>query len=500
MQTSTLPRKPGLLDLAGVSGYTPRQPRETAVWKTVQEYWPEYCAETARSHGGRTVPEFVDKAVQKFLVCGHHSSGFVRVRCTDCGDDLLVPFSCKQRGICSSCDGKRMMELSIGLVDEVIPHVATRQWVLTFPYWLRFVLAYDATLMSGVLGVWVKTVRNWYRKQARDEWDIADGACASVSVVQRFGDALTLNPHIHSIFCEGVWFDPDGNDTPIFLPLRGPSDTEVQEIVLDARRRTLRWLVRKGVVHPQEEHCVAEDDLARDDPVRAWCTKAAILDRVAIGKHAKQLVARLGNEPVVAKKKGRRCAMAEGFSLHANTRIGPMARDHLERLCRYILRPALCNARLERLSDGRILAKLKRQWSDGTWAKIFEPLDFLAKISALIPRPGRHQLRYHGQFAAQGRWRSKIVLASRKPKSTSSETPTEEQKRTKLSWAVLLKRAFAADVLQCACGGRREVIAVIEHHKTVVHILDHVGIDSTPPAFKPARPPPEELWPEHTWA
>lgn len=53
-----------------------------------------------------------------------------------------------------------MMELSIGLVDEVIPHVATRQWVLTFPYWLRFVLAYDAALMSGVLGVWVKTVQN----------------------------------------------------------------------------------------------------------------------------------------------------------------------------------------------------------------------------------------------------------------------------------------------------------------------------------------------------
>ena len=80
----------------------------------------------------------------------------------------------------------------------------------------------------------------------------------------------------------------------------------------------------------------------------------------------RQLVARLRENPVVAKKSGRRCAMADGFNLHANVRIGPLARDSLERLSRYILRPALCNARLHRLPDGRILAKLKRKWSDGT--------------------------------------------------------------------------------------------------------------------------------------
>ncbi len=211
-------------------------------------------------------------------------------------------------------------------------------------------------------------------------------------------------------------------------------------------------------------------------------------------------------EPPLAKKKGRRCAMADGFNLHANVRIGPMARDSLERLCRYILRPALCNARLHRLPDGRILAKLKRKWSDGTTAKIFEPLDFLAKISALIPLPGRNLLRYHGQFAPQGRWRDKVVITASKRKKPpcpgapqQASAPQQEQQR-RMRWAELLKRSFLIDILECdKCGGRREVIAVIKDTNTVTKTLDHVGITSAPQRFEPARAPPQQDWCEDSW-
>ncbi len=297
-----LPRTPGLLELAGVSGYTQRQPAKTVVWQTVQKYWHEYRADTARSHNGRSVPAFIEAAAMKFLGCGFHASGFARLRCTSCGDDLLVPFSCKQRGICSSCDGRRMTELSCHLVGQIFPRVATRQWVVTWPYWLRFRLAFDVKLMTGALSVWVKTIENWYRKQARDEWGVADGKCASIQVVQRFGDGLVLNPHVHSVFCEGVWHAPSGAelprgdaqeaDRPDYLPLRGPTDSEVQRIALDARRRTMRWLVRQGVMQPGEEFDDNEATAAEDDPVRAWCTNAAVLDRIAIGDNTGQLVAR----------------------------------------------------------------------------------------------------------------------------------------------------------------------------------------------------------------
>ena len=182
--------------------------------------------------------------------------------------------------------------------------------------------------------------------------------------------------------------------SPNFLELNGPTDDEMLEICVDARRRILRWLVRKGVVQPGEQWDEGQELLAETDPVRAWSTQAALLDRVSIGKRAGQLVARLRAAPVQAKKMGRRCAMTDGFNIHANVRIGPMDRDALERLCRYILRPALCSGRLELLDDGRVLARLKRRWSDGTWAKVFEPLDFLSKVTALIPLP-RSNLPIH---------------------------------------------------------------------------------------------------------
>ena len=69
------------------------------------------------------------------------------------------------------------------------------------------------------------------------------------------------------------------------------------------------------------------------------------------------------------------------------------------------------------------------------------------------------------------------------------------------TWAQLLKRVFLMDLLECEkCGGRRELIAVIEERNTVTKILDHVGIPSTPPRFEPARSPPEEQWLDDSWA
>ena len=488
---------PEIRNFEGAHGYAQRQPQKTAAWQTVQLHWLEYEAQVEQAHDGHGVAAFVSAAMSKFLGCGMHTSGFARVRCKSCGDDLLLPFSCKQRGICSSCDGRRMVELSAHLVDDVVPDVATRQWVLTFPHWLRFRLAFDAKLLTGALGVWIKTVTSWYRKQARQRWKIADGQCASFSVVQRFGDALVLNPHIHSVFCDGVWFAGDGGDIePEFLELDGPTDGEMLEICVDARRRILRWLVRKGVVQPGEQWDEGQELLAEIDPVRAWSTKAALLDRVSIGKRAGQLVARLREGPVQAKKMGRRCAMADGFNIHANVRIGPMGRDALERLCRYVLRPALCSGRLELLDDGRILARLKRRWSDGTWAKVFEPLDFLSKVTALIPLPRSNLLRYHGQFAPQGRWRAAIVRTTRKRSTGCNQVPLDEAtKHRRRSWAELLRRAFSIEILACLkCGGRRELIALINPGKAAARILEHVGIPSVPPQLRAARGPPDLWW------
>jgi len=43
-------------------------------------------------------------------------------------------------------------------------------------------------------------------------------------------------------------------------------------------------------------------------------------------------------------------------------------RHRLERLCRYVARPAISSERLARRDDGRLIYRLKRRWRDGTAA------------------------------------------------------------------------------------------------------------------------------------
>jgi hypothetical protein len=78
--------------------------------------------------------------------------GFMRVRCTECHREKFVAFSCKRRGCCPSCGARRMVESAALLVDQVLPAVPMRQWVLSVPFPLRFLFASDPVSMEDSRG------------------------------------------------------------------------------------------------------------------------------------------------------------------------------------------------------------------------------------------------------------------------------------------------------------------------------------------------------------
>jgi len=80
----------------------------------------------ARLRDGDGLPAFVERAFRDFLRCGFLAGGFARFRCGDCGAGRLVPFSCTSRGLCPSCDGRRMAQRAAHLIDHVIPDVPVR--------------------------------------------------------------------------------------------------------------------------------------------------------------------------------------------------------------------------------------------------------------------------------------------------------------------------------------------------------------------------------------
>ena len=104
---------------------------------------------------------------------------------------------------------------------------------------------------------------------------------------------------------------------------------------------------------------------------------------------------------------------AGGFSLHAGVAAQAYQRDRLERLCRYVTRPAVAEPRLSLTAGGRIRYALKSPWRDGTTHVVFEPPDIIARIAALVPRPRVNLTRYHGVFAPNSRWRSRITPGGR---------------------------------------------------------------------------------------
>jgi len=106
------------------------------------------------------------------------------------------------------------------------------------------------------------------------------------------------------------------------------------------------------------------------------------------------------------------CAsQAAGFSLRAGVAASAHQRDKLERLCRYITRPAVSDKRLSLTNQGQVRYELKTPYRDGTTHVIFEPVDFIAKLAALVPKPRVNLTPFQGVFAPNSKHRALVTPA-----------------------------------------------------------------------------------------
>jgi hypothetical protein len=122
-------------------------------------------------------------------------------------------------------------------------------------------------------------------------------------------------------------------------------------------------------------------------------------------------------------------------------------RHKLERLSRCLARPALSKKRLSLIEGGHIRYQLKTPYRDGTTRVIFEPLDFIARLAALVPKPRVNLTRFRGVFAPNSKHRVQVTPAKwgRGSQSTASNEPEEQtpaERHAAMSWAQRLKRVF----------------------------------------------------------
>jgi len=436
-----------------------------------------------------------------------------------------------------------MAETAAHLVDCVLPEVPIRQWVLTLPYPLRYRCAYNARLTSQVLRAFLRALFAELRRRARDQCDMARGQCGAVSFIQRFGSALNLNVHFHTLALDGVYtYVTDLAENPRFLPLPPPSDDEVARVLAGTARRIHRLLEARA-------DGGGDEALAREEPLLAHLTAASLRTRIATGPQRGERWRRLGDrvdpdelsaDPDVSP----RVPAYGGMSLHAAVGVPARDRRRLERLIQYVARPPLAHDRLEKRPDGRLTLRLKTRWRDGTTHILMERSELIERLVPLIPPPRAHQVRYHGILAPCASQRDWIVpdpatefgvpqchspnsnavesfpaggdarerggegersagqradanegtrcdhphgsaaeSAFRTPASTA--TPATPPRR--LAWAALLQRVFEVDALRCpGCGARMRLLAAIEDPAVARKILECLDLPARAPPLEPA--------------
>jgi hypothetical protein len=327
--------------------------------------------------------------------------------------------------------------------------------------------------------------------------------------VQRFGSALNLHPHIHSLLPDGL-FVPGPGETLEFVELPPPTPEEVEALALKIARRLTRRIETRvaeeadlGTSGLEETAAAMQEALARSLRAPSPADQLAWADQDHQGRaHALR-------------------AQVAGFSLHAGQAVAADDREALERLCRYGLRAPFSQERLSRLADGRVVYELRRPWpnSSGVTRLVLEPRELLRRLAALVPAPGTQMIRYHGVFANRSKLRSRlpsppprflpegVEARGEAPETAASSAvagspagdgsrETEPRRRRRLSWAALLHRVLFIDALSCGtCGGRRKVISLLSDPAVVKRILDHLGLPSTPPRLSLARPRlPDPRW------
>jgi len=454
-----------------------------------------------------------------------------------------------------------MADTAAQLVDRVLPEVPIRQWVLTLPYPLRYRCAYDSRLMSDVLRAFTRSLFSELRRRARNTWGERAEQCGAVTFIQRFGSALNLNVHFHTLALDGVYLYDIGRDkSPRFLPLPPPAPGEVARVLSGAARRIQRVIAAR--------HADDEDALARDEPLLALLTAASLGTRIATGPCQGEPWRRLGDrvEPHEAvdgaadPESSARVPQYGGMSLHAEVHVPARDRRRLERLCRYVARPPLASERLEECRNGKLALRLKSRWRDGTTHILMERSELIERLVPLIPPPRAHQVRYHGALAPSASMRDRIVpgqpvhppgceLTKRVPHCPppakggspvgpypssanskghptgrrSGETDAEptpaaprlraegqprepairaRQGRSRMRWAALLKRVFEIDALRCPrCGSTMRLIAAIEDPDIARRILDCLNLPArAPPMAKVTRRPSEPPELEDDWS
>ena len=347
-----------------------------------------------------------------YLSCGDFSRGLVHVRCGSCGDAMAVSFSCKGRGLCPSCAGRRMAGSAAHLVDRVLPSVPVRQYVLAFPYELSGLAATRPEVLSALSRLFWESVRGRY-----EAWSKGAGLAASTRVetgavtgVHRAGASLNVHVHFHLLCLDGVYVEDAEDEGALrFEPAPAPTREELVRLLARIHARVMTWLRRRGLLRDEAE---AHASTARRELSAAEAVATAGMQRGSLVTVRDAHGVAEDDDASLASAPPPRATDAvthERFNLHASVSLAASDDRGRERLCRYLNRPSFSLARLRVRRDGMVSYRVKKASRGRVTERVMTPMETLARLAAMVPPPRYPLLRFHGVLAPRHRWRARVV-------------------------------------------------------------------------------------------
>ena len=105
----------------------------------------------------------------------------------------------------------------------------------------------------------------------------------------------------------------------------------------------------------------------------------------------------------------------------------------MERLCRYGARPPFSLERLSKLRDGRVAYLLRKPRRNGATHLVMTPMQFLARLSSLIPPPRLPLQRLSGVFGPRSPLRAAVVPRGPARAGAPAMLPRAKKKKKRMA-------------------------------------------------------------------
>ena len=214
--------------------------------------------------------------------------------------------------------------------------------------------------MTKVLGIVYRAIATHLAHKAGFTKPLSQ--TGAVTLIQRFGGALNLNIHFHMLFLDGVYTGGSNGRRLRFRRVKAPTRNELTKLTHTIAHRVARYLERQGLLERDTGNIYLTPEAvdAPDEDPSGQLIGSSITYRIAVGPQQGRKVLTLQTLPDCESDAPFASTAGEvaGFSLHAGVTTKADERVKLERLCRYITRPAVSTKRLSLTRNGQIRYEL----------------------------------------------------------------------------------------------------------------------------------------------